>query len=62
MVHAPQIHEWPDFKHFRATAVVEVTHPDDVTMDIGAISIEGYTEVDLQARLVKSSVPKITAL
>ncbi|MGB1884438.1 MAG: hypothetical protein ACPHUF_11070, partial [Gammaproteobacteria bacterium] len=62
VVHAPQIHEWPDFKHFRATAVVEVTHPDDVTMDIGAISIEGDTEVDLQARLVKSSVPKITAL
>ena len=62
IMHAPQIRSWPDFEHFDARVVLEVTHPDSGRTQIGSLVAEGQTTVDLEGRLVRSSAPRIKNL
>ncbi len=59
LLHAPQIRSWPAFERFEAMVAVEVSSTGDATLRYGTAVISGETEIDLGARLVRVSSPKV---
>lgn len=59
VIHAPQIRQWPEFKAFEATVVVELTAPDVAEASYGIATVTGGTDVDLTNRIVEVRSPRV---
>jgi hypothetical protein len=59
VVHAPQIRKWPNFEHFEASIVIELTPPDGTTTSLGTATVTGDTSVDLANRVVEVTAPEV---
>lgn len=60
VVHAPQIESWPGFETFAALMAVELTPPDGTPVRYATATIQGKTEVDLAAQVVRVVDPAVT--
>ena len=59
-LHAPQVRSWPDFERFTATFAFEMTVPGESSPRFGTANLSGDTVIDLPARKVAVTSPKVT--
>lgn len=60
LIHAPQIHRWPDFSFFEALVAIELTPPDGSGPRYGTATISGNTDIDMKRRIVTVRSPKFS--
>ena len=59
VLYAPQFRRWDDFEKIEAWSAVKVTLPDGKTVRYGTAALSGGTDIDLDARIVTITKPRV---